>query len=57
MPPPLQHLGYYFGLLVNTAYTVDILAPCAMDGKVGLSGGAGVGKTIVIMELLHDITL
>lgn len=34
---------------------VDLLAPYSKGGKVGLFGGAGVGKTVVIMELIHNI--
>jgi F-type H+/Na+-transporting ATPase subunit beta len=34
---------------------VDLLAPYAKGGKIGLFGGAGVGKTVVIMELIHNI--
>ena len=34
---------------------VDLLAPYAKGGKTGLFGGAGVGKTVVIMELIHNV--
>lgn len=34
---------------------VDLLAPYSKGGKIGLFGGAGVGKTVVIMELIHNI--
>ncbi len=34
---------------------VDLLAPYAKGGKVGLFGGAGVGKTVIIMELIHNV--
>ena len=34
---------------------VDLLAPYARGGKIGLFGGAGVGKTVVIMELIHNV--
>merc|ERR1712238_335881 len=36
---------------------VDLLAPYVKGGKIGLFGGAGVGKTVVIMELIHNIAL
>jgi F-type H+-transporting ATPase subunit beta len=36
---------------------VDLLAPYPRGGKVGLFGGAGVGKTVVIMELIHNIAM
>ena len=34
---------------------VDLIAPYAMGGKIGLFGGAGVGKTVIIMELINNI--
>ena len=34
---------------------VDLLAPYSKGGKVGLFGGAGVGKTVIIMELIHNV--
>ena len=34
---------------------VDLLAPYAKGGKIGLFGGAGVGKTVIIMELIHNV--
>ena len=36
---------------------VDLLAPYAKGGKIGLFGGAGVGKTVVIMELINNIAM
>ena len=34
---------------------IDLIEPYALGGKVGLFGGAGVGKTVIIMELIHNI--
>ena len=34
---------------------IDLLAPYARGGKVGLFGGAGVGKTVIIQELIHNL--
>lgn len=34
---------------------VDLIAPYSLGGKIGLFGGAGVGKTVIIMELIHNI--
>ena len=34
---------------------IDLLAPYARGGKIGLFGGAGVGKTVIILELIHNI--
>jgi F-type H+-transporting ATPase subunit beta len=36
---------------------VDLLAPYARGGKIGLFGGAGVGKTVIIMELIHNVAM
>ncbi|MBQ1267482.1 MAG: F0F1 ATP synthase subunit beta [Proteobacteria bacterium] len=36
---------------------VDLLAPYAKGGKIGLFGGAGVGKTVFIMELIHNVAM
>ena len=36
---------------------VDLIAPFVKGGKIGLFGGAGVGKTVVIMELIHNVAL
>merc|ERR1719389_1249914 len=41
--------------LLTGIKVVDLLAPYAKGGKIGLFGGAGVGKTVVIMELIHNI--
>src|SRR5881394_190812 len=42
-------------ILVTGIKVVDLLAPYAKGGKVGLFGGAGVGKTVIIMELINNI--
>src|SRR5437763_10911406 len=42
-------------ILVTGIRAVDLLAPYAKGGKVGLFGGAGVGKTVIIMELINNI--
>ena len=41
--------------LVTGIKVVDLLAPYAKGGKIGLFGGAGVGKTVIIMELINNI--
>src|SRR6516225_3593369 len=41
-------------VLVTGIKVVDLLAPYAKGGKIGLFGGAGVGKTVVIMELINN---
>jgi len=42
-------------ILITCIKVVDLLAPYAKGGKVGLFGGAGVGKTVIIMELINNI--
>ena len=42
-------------ILVTGIKVVDLLAPYAKGGKIGLFGGAGVGKTVIIMELINNI--
>ncbi len=42
-------------ILVTGIKVIDLLAPYAKGGKIGLFGGAGVGKTVIIMELINNI--
>ena len=42
-------------MLVTGIKVIDLLAPYVKGGKIGLFGGAGVGKTVLIMELIHNI--
>jgi F-type H+-transporting ATPase subunit beta len=42
-------------ILITGIKVVDMLAPYAKGGKIGLFGGAGVGKTVIIMELINNI--
>ena len=39
----------------GNAQVVDLLAPYQRGGKIGLFGGAGVGKTVLIMELINNV--
>jgi F0F1-type ATP synthase beta subunit len=41
--------------LITGIKVVDLLAPYARGGKIGLFGGAGVGKTVVIQELINNV--
>ena len=41
--------------VVDNMQVVDLLAPYQRGGKIGLFGGAGVGKTVLIMELINNI--
>jgi F0F1-type ATP synthase beta subunit len=42
-------------ILVTGIKVVDLLAPYARGGKIGLFGGAGVGKTVLIQELINNV--
>jgi F0F1-type ATP synthase beta subunit len=42
-------------ILVTGIKVVDLLAPYQRGGKIGLFGGAGVGKTVLIMELINNV--
>ena len=53
--PKFTQLGTKSEVLETGIKVVDLLAPYAKGGKVGLFGGAGVGKTVVIMELINNI--
>jgi F-type H+-transporting ATPase subunit beta len=53
--PALTEMGTGAQMLMTGIKVVDLLAPYAKGGKIGLFGGAGVGKTVVIMELIHNI--
>ncbi|CAG9329467.1 unnamed protein product [Blepharisma stoltei] len=53
--PTFTEQGSGAELLVTGIKVVDLLAPYAKGGKVGLFGGAGVGKTVLIMELINNV--
>jgi F-type H+-transporting ATPase subunit beta len=53
--PLLTEQGSGAEILVTGMKVVDLLAPYAKGGKIGLFGGAGVGKTVVIMELINNV--
>merc|ERR1719389_541881 len=53
--PTFTEMGTGARQLLTGIKVVDLLAPYAKGGKIGLFGGAGVGKTVVIMELIHNI--
>merc|ERR1711935_949695 len=55
--PPFSEQGKSQDILVTGIKVVDLLAPYAKGGKIGLFGGAGVGKTVVIMELINNIAM
>lgn len=54
-PPTFQDQSPVVEILETGIKVIDLLAPYAKGGKVGLFGGAGVGKTVLIQELIHNI--
>ena len=55
MPPKFSDLNPTTEIFETGIKVIDLLAPYAKGGKIGLFGGAGVGKTVLIMELIHNI--
>src|SRR5512145_2250342 len=55
--PSFEEQSTKVEILETGIKVVDLLAPYSKGGKVGLFGGAGVGKTVVIMELIHNIAI
>ena len=53
--PPLSEQTSSVDMLVTGIKVIDLLAPYMKGGKVGLFGGAGVGKTVIIMELIRNV--
>jgi F-type H+-transporting ATPase subunit beta len=53
--PSFSEQGSGAELLITGIKVVDLLAPYARGGKIGLFGGAGVGKTVLIMELINNV--
>lgn len=53
--PPLTDQAAVTSILETGIKVIDLLAPYAKGGKIGLFGGAGVGKTVLIMELINNI--
>jgi F-type H+-transporting ATPase subunit beta len=53
--PPFVEQSTEAEILVTGIKVVDLLAPYAKGGKIGLFGGAGVGKTVLIMELINNV--
>src|SRR5512138_642286 len=53
--PPFVDQSTEASILVTGIKVIDLLAPYAKGGKIGLFGGAGVGKTVLIQELINNI--
>lgn len=56
-PPEFEELETSTQILETGIKVIDLIEPYAKGGKVGLFGGAGVGKTVIIMELIHNIAM
>jgi F-type H+-transporting ATPase subunit beta len=54
-PPPFEDLKTSSEMFETGIKVIDLLEPYSKGGKTGLFGGAGVGKTVIIMELIHNI--
>ncbi len=54
-PPKFEDLSTSTEVLFTGIKVIDLLAPYVKGGKIGLFGGAGVGKTVLIMELINNI--
>ncbi len=54
-PPSFEDQSTERSILTTGIKVVDLLAPYAKGGKIGLFGGAGVGKTVIIMELINNV--
>ncbi|MCS7280330.1 MAG: F0F1 ATP synthase subunit beta [Desulfobacterota bacterium] len=55
--PPLTQQNTKIELLETGVKVIDLIEPYPKGGKVGLFGGAGVGKTVIIMEMIHNIAM
>jgi len=55
--PSLENQSTELKMFETGIKVIDLLEPYLQGGKIGLFGGAGVGKTVVIMELIHNIAL
>jgi F-type H+-transporting ATPase subunit beta len=56
-PPTLEDQSTELKMFETGIKVIDLLEPYLQGGKIGLFGGAGVGKTVIIMELIHNIAL
>ncbi len=56
-PPSLEDQSTDTEILETGVKVIDLLEPYPKGGKIGLFGGAGVGKTVIIMEMIHNIAI
>lgn len=54
-PPPLDQQSTNMEMFETGIKVIDLIQPFLKGGKIGLFGGAGVGKTVIIMELIHNV--
>jgi F-type H+-transporting ATPase subunit beta len=57
LPPPLDQQSTKLELFETGIKVIDLIQPFLKGGKIGLFGGAGVGKTVIIQELIHNVAL
>src|SRR5712672_2493845 len=57
LPPSLQDQSTELKMFETGIKVIDLLEPYLQGGKIGLFGGAGVGKTVIIMELINNIAM
>jgi F-type H+-transporting ATPase subunit beta len=55
--PPLERITPPNEIFETGIKAIDLLAPFPRGGKIGLFGGAGVGKTVLITELIHNVAV
>jgi F-type H+-transporting ATPase subunit beta len=56
-PPPFEDQSTEIEMFETGIKVIDLLAPYPKGGKIGLFGGAGVGKTVIVMELIHNVAM
>src|SRR3984957_9613254 len=54
-PPPLSRRSTKSEVFETGIKVIDVLAPLERGGKAGLFGGAGVGKTVLLTEMIHNM--
>ncbi len=56
-PPPLEDQNTDLEMFETGIKVIDLIQPFLKGGKIGLFGGAGVGKTVIIQELIHNVAM
>jgi F-type H+-transporting ATPase subunit beta len=56
-PPSLEEQNTHLEMFETGVKVIDLLEPYLKGGKTGLFGGAGVGKTVIVMEMIHNVAL